>query len=274
MRKILLLVLLLASFMNYPINVLASSISIGGQTKYPTSTVVKSLQKTDVLVVEKEDNPYEFTTGIILTDISNANIEIFFDGGFFEGKEFSIRLVSPENLGDYSNTSEAFKVGLGNGIIRKETYGNLFITAHSGYLNSDINKPLEAEVFRFALEEWGEKDRTVEKNMKQIPGTRGTVIINKVPFKAEITGIVRLMKEESDYINIHPTEALDIITKKIDGKYLAQGNPSAFEKIKKNSHELLLSFCGWGPGKDTSYYRYVFLIKIEENYIKAPFNVE
>lgn len=221
----------------------------------------------------EEINFYEFSFNGLTADISNASVKIVFTEGYFEGKEFSINTVSPDNLGDYQTTGDALKLGTGAGVIRADSYGNLFLTAHSGYLNADISKPLEAEIFRFAIEQWGEKtNEYLVENLNLITDSRGFIYIEGIPFPIKIVAGVRLWKEESDYINLHPAEVADIVTKTSDGQYVALGNPQAFETIKaENSHDLIINFCGWGPSKEPSYYRYVFYLDItEEEYTNAP----
>lgn len=243
----------------------------------PTSTSTPYIN-VELTEKEAEKDPYIFSTGMgnVKVDISYAQIDIaFVEWGLkkMKGQEVHTFVVSPKNLGSFSNTSEASQVGTGAGIIRAEKYGNLFLVIHSGYSGGE---PLDAElVFRFPLEESGERDKEfIEENLQKILGSKGIMTIDGVPFEIEVIGAVRLQRNESIYILQHPTEAVDIITKKENGDYMALGNPEIFENLKKDSsHKLIISFCGWGPENDPnrySYYRYNLLINMEEEYETAP----
>jgi len=83
-------------------------------------------------------------------------------------------------------------------------------------------------------------------------------------FQIEVIGAIRLQHEESGEINLNPEMVLDIVTKTVDGQYISLGNVEPFEKAK-SEHRLMINFCGWGPNKQTTYYRYVILIDIKED---------
>ena len=206
-------------------------------------------------------NPYVFTLNGKDIDFSIGHMEIKFDEGLLTGESTNFDVVSPENLGTFTTTSEALAINSKTGVIRSEKYGNLLLSLHSGYTLSE--HPLEAEFLRYSLEKWGNNTEYVEKKLYEIIGSKGTITFDGVEFQIEITGAIRLQKDESDEINSYPENVLDIATKSINGQYVAMGNTEPFEKAKFN-HELMINFCGWGPNNQPTYYRYIILIDIKE----------
>jgi hypothetical protein len=151
---------------------------------------------------------------------------------------------------------------LGNGVaaIQGVDYGNLLITMHSGYFHKN---PLEGEPLRLFLEGWEKinSDYVLEQ-LTKIVGSKGTLDINGSVLNIEVLGGVRLEPKEADEVWLNPDKVTDISTKMGENGYLAMGNPEIFENIKNNSHEIIINFCGWGPQSQTTYYRYVILLKV------------
>lgn len=226
---------------------------------YPTPTT----GVTTPTAMAEPVNPYIFETEKGQTNLSSGNIVIRFDEGALKGKSTKVTLISPENLGGYLSTSDGLKVGTGVGVIRPENYGNLIMGLHSGYFHK---KPLEAEIFRLFLEYVGENGTEyVLDKLQEISGSKGILITPEgLELNVEITGGVRLQPTESEELRLNPANVLDIITRKDGDKFLAIGNVKIFENIKTDGHEILINFCGWGPNQETTYYRYVILLNVEQ----------
>lgn len=206
-------------------------------------------------------NPYVFTSNGNEIDFSIGYMEIKFDEGLLMGEFTSFDVVSPINLGTFSTTSEALNINSKTGVIRSEKYGNLLLGIHSGYTLSD--HPLEGEFLRYSLEKWGEEKEYVQNKLSEIIGSKGTLTFDGIDFQIEVTGAIRLQKEESEEINSSPENVLDIATKMVNGQYISLGNIKPFEEAKLN-HKLMINFCGWGPNNEFTYYRYIILIDVEE----------
>ncbi len=214
--------------------------------------------------IEKENpvNPYIFTLDNNDVDFSIGYLEIQFDEGLLAGKSAKFNVVSPDNLGPFKTTRDALGLDSKTGVIRKDNYGNLLLGLHSGYLLAS-GRPLEAEFLRYSLEEWGRDTKYVENKLSEIIGSSGTITLNEYVFQIEVIGAIRLQHEESGEINLNPEMVLDIVTKTVDDQYIALGDIRPFEKAK-SEHRLMINFCGWGPNKQTTYYRYIILIDIKE----------
>ena len=226
-------------------------------------------QKNDYILEEiptteavEEVNPYIFTLGNDDVDISIGYVEIVFHEGLLAGKSSNFSVVSPNNLGPFETTKDALNLESKTGVIRKDNYGNLLLGLHSGYTKSE--RPLEVEFLRYSLEEWGKGVEYVEDKLSEIIGSNGTLTFNEHEFQIEIIGAVRLRHEESEEVNLSPETVLDIVTKTVDDQYIALGDTGPFEKAK-SEHRLMINFCGWGPNKQTTYYRYIILIDVKED---------
>jgi hypothetical protein len=241
------------------------SVNVASPTlQKPTNTELPTATATFLPTFTAEStNPYIFQTETGQTNLSFGNITIRFDEGVLKGKSTKVTIISPENLGSYSSTSEGLTVGNGVGVIRPENYGNLLLGLHSGYSHK---KPLEGEIFRLFLEYiGGYGENYVLEKLKEIEGSKGVITTPEgLELNVKIVGGVRLQPAESEELRSDPSNVLDIVTKKIGNKYLAIGNAEIFESIKTNGHELLINFCGWGPNQEPTYYRYVLLLNVEE----------
>lgn len=222
-----------------------------------------TLEETPVIELAEEPtlNPYIFNLGDSEVDFSIGFMEIKFHEGLLAGRSAQFNVVSPSNLGPFETTKDALSLESKTGVIRNDDYGNLLLSLHSGYTKSD--RPLEAEFLRFSLEEWGKGTEYVEKKLSEIIGSSGTLVFNEHEFQIEVIGATRLQYEESEELNISPETVLDIATKTVDDQYIALGDIRPFEKAK-SEHRLMINFCGWGPNKQTTYYRYIILIDIKE----------
>lgn len=244
-------------------------INKGTTTPTLKPTITSSPTVASTTVPTSLPNPYNFAGKTGNTNLSYGPIVMKFTEGALLNKEIAINLISPENLGKFGSTSEAFKVGNGVGLIRVENYGNLLLMLHSGVTHG---KDLEAESLRFFLERYGNKSREyVLGPLSDLVGFEGSIYINGIPLvDLEVLAGVRLQNAQAKEIQMHPLEVLDIVAKKdAKGDYLADGNEAAFkafENSKDNSHKILITFCGGGPDRDPTYYRYVLLIEVNESY--------
>jgi hypothetical protein len=240
--------------------------SVLAETQTPT-VVVTRVQATSTpmptLTPTPTPDPYVFTGVTGNMNLTSGPIVIEFTNGALGGKKITTNLISPEDLGGYNSTSEGLKVGNGVSVIRPDEYGNLLIGMHSGYYH---NKPLDGEILRFFFENRGNRsDSYIQENLSTILGTKGVFNANGTFLNIEVTGAVRLQHPEAEELRTYPTKVFDIVTRKYnDGVYLALGNPEVFENAKSGTRQILLNFCGWGPGPDYSYYRYIVLLKVEE----------
>ena len=209
-------------------------------------------------------NPYIFKSNSNDVDFSEGHVGITFYEGLLSGKQNNFDVVSPINLGNFKTINEALSLNSRTGLIEDEKYNNLLLTLHSGYTRSD--RPLEGEFLRYSMEKLGEEEEDyVEKKLSEVIGSKGTMSFDGTKFQIEVIGAIRLQRQESLEINSFPSTVLDIATKKDEeGQYIALGNVEPFE-LSKLSHELIINFCGWGPNKQYTYYRYLFLIDIKEN---------
>lgn len=222
-----------------------------------------TLEETPVIELAEEPtlNPYIFNLGDSEVDFSIGYMEIKFHEGLLAGQYAQFNVVSPSNLGPFETTKDALSLESKTGVIRNDNYGNLLLSLHSGYTKSE--RPLEAEFLRFSLEEWGKSAEYIEKKLSEIIGSSGTLVFNGHEFQIEVIGATRLQYEESEELNMSPEMVLDIVTKIVGGQYISLGNVEPFEKAK-SEHRLMINFCGWGPNRQTTYYRYIILIDIKE----------
>lgn len=215
-------------------------------------------------IEQDKTNPYIFKSDGNDIDFSTGHMGITFYEGLLSGKQNNFEVVSPINLGNFKTINEALSLNSRTGLIEDEKYNNLLLTLHSGYTLPD--RPLEGEFLRYSMEKLGEEEEEyVEKRLLEVIGSKGTMSLDGAKFQIEVIGAIRLRREESLEINSFPSTVLDIATKKDEkGQYVALGNAEPFEDAKL-SHELIINFCGWGPNKQYTYYRYLFLIDIKEN---------
>ena len=241
----------------------------------PTSTGTVIPTNSPSPTPTPEPRPYIFVNGEQQIDLSFGPVVIRFTDGALKGKEIVVDLRSPETLcvkkitvGDkevceFESTAKALQVGNGIGLIRKENFGNLLLLMHSGYFH---NKPLQAEVLRFFFERWGKngEDYVIQK-LAEIEGSTGSIYINdESVIEVKITAAVRLENGEAEELRLHPENVLNIVAKKNESGFIALGNPETFDSVKNNGHEILITFCGWGPNQETTYYRYVVLMEVIE----------
>jgi len=256
----------------------------------PTNTSLSTVEKqesealtntqtmTTAPTVAKPD-PYVFKVGDGEIDFSIGDIFISFDEGDLAGISIATYLVSPKNLGAYESTKDALdyknhvtitrpdtdqSIEVHTSVIRPETKDNLIITIHSGYHN---DRPLDAEALRFYIERWGnEETNYISNKLLKMTGSSGILYSDGYILRVNVIGGIRLENNEALEINKYPENVLDIATKKEGVEYVALGNIEPFEELKNgNGHNLILSFCGWGPDNNYSYYRYLILLKIIES---------
>ncbi len=248
-------------------------------TEKQENDIPKQTQTPTTIPTIAKPDPYVFETNTGDIDLSTGAIFISFDSGGLRGTIIATYLISPKNLGTYGSTKDALDyenhvtiirpdtdqaMEVHTSVIRPEKNGNLMITIHSGYYN---DRPLDAEILRFYIEKWGdeETDYVLNRLLKMI-GSSGVLYSGESNLKAEVLGGIRLENNEALELNKYPENVLDIATKKKGGDYIALGNVEAFEELKnKEGHNIMLSFCGWGPDNNYSYYRYLVLLKITEN---------
>jgi len=244
-----------------------SEVLTNTQTMTTTPTVAKS-------------NPYVFKAEGGEIDFSIGDIFISFGEGDLTGINIATYLVSPKNLGAYESTRDALdyenlvtitkppdtgqNIEIHTSVIRLETRDNLIITIHSGYYN---DQPLDAEALRFYIERWGNEETSyVSNRLLKMIGSSGVLYSDGHTLRVNVIGGIRLENNEALELNKYPENVLDIATKKKGTEYIALGNIEPFEELKNgNGHNLILSFCGWGPNNNYSYYRYLILLKVIEN---------
>ena len=207
-------------------------------------------------------------------DLGIGEMFISFYEGSLEGLTLATYLVSPKDLGGYNSTKDGLDlnnvVTITNpldgksvethvSVIRPEVNGNLLVSMHSGGYNNTL---LDAENLRFYFERWGKngEDYTLDR-LAKIAGSKGILYFNDVSLELEALGGVRLEPDDSQKINTNPEQVVELILK---SEPETLGNVHLFEGLSKSTDKhLLITFCGWGPDNDYSYYRYVVVFRIK-----------
>lgn len=241
----------------------------------PTPTVKASETYSPTTTSTPTPDPYIIFPGQESTDLSIGEMFISFYEGSLEDVTLSTYLISPKDLGVYKSTKDGLDLNnvviitnpLDNksvethvSVIRPEENGNLLVSMHSGGYNNTL---LDAESLRFYLERWGKNgDDYVLDRLNKISGSKGTLYFNSLTIELEAVGGVRVGPNDSDKINANPEQVAELV---VNSQPETLGNKALFEELatSKDKH-LLITFCGWGPENDYSYYRYIIVFKIGE----------
>jgi len=286
MRKIIMFLLLLVlagcsiTKNNNPVTSTQSATMTPFQPEIPVSvTTTDETTQTPLptITTTPTATPDPYVIGFLQksVDLSTGDLFISFYEGSLKEIILSTYLISPKNMGAYESLNDGFELDnnvvlidpmTGDSIethvsvVTPEKYGNLLVSVHSGGYNNTL---LDAEKLRFYFERWGKNgDEYTLDQLTKIAGSKGTLYTNKLTLEIEALGGVRLGPDDSQKINKYPEKVVELI---LNSEPDTLGNKDLFEELKKSSDKhLLITFCGWGPDKNYSYYRYVILLKVLE----------
>ncbi len=286
MRKIIMFLLLLVlagcsiTKNNNPVTLTQSVTMTPFQPEIPVSvTTTDETTQTPLptLTTTPTATPDPYVIGFLQesVDLSTGDLFISFYEGDLKEIILSTYLISPKNMGAYESLNDGFELDnnvvlidpmTGDSIethvsvITPEKYGNLLVSVHSGGYNNNL---LDAEKLRFYFERWGKNgDEYTLDQLTKTAGSKGTLYTNNLTLEIEALGGVRLGPEDSQKINKYPENVVELI---LNSKPETLGSKDLFEELKKSSDKhLLITFCGWGPNNDYSYYRYVIIFRIKE----------
>ena len=160
----------------------------------------------------------------------------------------------------FSDKGDKFKTGKGTGIYYQDQH---YFIIHSSYINGNILRPMEAELFRKYLEYWGTSGNAYIQG--QIDSLIGSEIVwscdGEEVFETKISGIVRLSHEASNRLWLEPENLEQIVVEK-------EGLVSEWigEILPTSDPHLYLAFCGWSTDEKAAdrytYYRYLIQFEV------------
>ncbi len=161
----------------------------------------------------------------------------------------------------FEEKSDKFAVGKGTAVYYES---QPYLILHSSYVNGNVLQPMEAELIRKYLEQWGRNGNEFIQN--QIDSLNGSQVKwycnNELIIETKINSIVRLSHEASNRLWLEPTQLEDILEDKegLTSEWIGEITPI-------DEPGLYLGFCGWGPpnleaGRYT-YFRYLLKFTIQ-----------
>lgn len=202
-------------------------------------------------------SPSPTPTQDLFTNLYNCEMRLEFTSGPLNAKSTQFTVLGEDY---FSDKGDKFKTGKGTGIYYQDQH---YFIIHSSYINGNILRPMEAEIFRKYLEYWGSSGNAyIQGQIDNLVGSEVTWSCNdETIFKTRISGIARLSHEASNRLWLEPQDLEQIVVDKegLLSEWIGEITPTT-------SPYLYLAFCGWGPeslgSERFTYYRYLLQFEI------------
>ena len=240
-------------------------------TVAPTPTPEVALEETSTNSVtaenpEENNSPTSSTASPTPSPTSTPNpfaslygckMQLNINSGPLESKKTQFTVLGEDY---FSDKGDKFKTGKGTGIYYQDQH---YFIIHSSYINGNILRPMEAELFRKYLEYWGTSGNAYIQG--QIDSLIGSEIVwscdGEEVFETKISGIVRLSHEASNRLWLEPENLEQIVVEKegLVSEWIGEITPTV-------EPHLYLAFCGWSTDEKATdrytYYRYLIQFEV------------
>ncbi|MHA1332137.1 MAG: ComEA family DNA-binding protein [Candidatus Hodarchaeales archaeon] len=236
-----------------PIRVPTPSISTAVKSKIPNSTL------TPTKVFPDLHTPTLIPKLMIFPDIYGCNIKIKFVSGPLDEYETEFNILEQTY---FEEKADKFAPGMKTGIYYES---QKYLILHSGYYQSKLSEPLEAEFLRKYLEGWGDLDKSyIEQQIDALIYSKIILVCDSAePINLQLKEITRLSHVASNQLWVDPSSLFQVIIDREGESTEWIGNMSI-----SNQNSLYLGFCGWGPpdiDQDRmTYFRYVMRFEVFE----------